>query len=305
MFVIGLSSQTLVSSEVGKPRINRTILAVVIIAIVVGAVVAVVATALFFGQSLSFTTKSIPAYSTSVSSDNNNPSSMTVVDTNGVITITPWPQNNLLINGTATSRGFGTNPDSITYIETNNGGDIVFQAIFPATVFLTSASYTVDINVYTPTTAKFKSVQISTVNGDIHVSSINASNVAFTDTNGAIQASDITSASLTLTDTNGNIDFTCASCAEVTATTTNGALTVNLTSLSSTGSYTMTSTNGNINLKIPATASARITANTTNGSVSSSGLGPQLTNHATVTFGAGTATITLTTTNGSITVTGS
>jgi DUF4097 and DUF4098 domain-containing protein YvlB len=239
-------------------------LAVVIIAIVVGAVVAVLATTLFFGQSLSVTTKSIPPYSTSVSSDSNNPSSMTVVDTNGGITITPWSQNNVLINGTATSRGFGTNPDSITYIETNNGGDIVFQAIFPVAVFLASASYTADINVYTPTTAKFKSVQISTVNGDVHAFSINASNVVLTDTNGAVQASGIASTSLTLTDTNGNIDFTCASCAGIKATSTNGAVTANLGSLSSSGSYTMTSTNGNINLKLPATASARITANTTN-----------------------------------------
>jgi DUF4097 and DUF4098 domain-containing protein YvlB len=282
-------------------------LAIVIIAIAVSAVVAVVATTLFFGQSLSVTTKSIPSYSTPVSSDSNNPSSMTIVDTNGAITITPWSQNNLLINGTATSRGFGTNPDSITYIETNNGGDIVFHAIFPATVFLDSATYTVDINVYTPTTAKFKSVQTSTVNGDIHVFSINASNVVLTDTNGAIQAPSIASTSLTLTDTNGSIDFTCASCTGITATSTNGAVTANLESLSSSGSYTMTSTNGNINLKLPTTASARITANTTNGGVSSSGLNVQVTNHSTVILGTGTvtSTVTLTTTNGSITVTGS
>jgi DUF4097 and DUF4098 domain-containing protein YvlB len=303
LFTISSTLQIPSADRSGKPGFNKTLLVVLIVVIVVGAIVTVVMTALFLGPSLSVTKKNFTPYSTPVSSDSNNPSSLTVVDTNGNIIITPWSQTNLMINGTVTARGFGTNPDAITYIETNTGGDIVFQAIFPETVFLASASYSVDLNVYVPATAHFKSAQVSTVNGNIQVSGINASTVASTNTNGNIQASGITSKSLTLTDTNGNLDFTCTSCASVTATTTNGGVTATLMSLSLTGSYVMTSTNGNVDLKLPATASAKITANTTNGSVSGAG-GIQITNHIPVTLGAGTATVTLTTTNGSVTVTG-
>src|SRR5258707_1453 len=154
MLLIDSATQTPSAGGNRKPGRNRTLLVLLIIVLVVGAAAAIVATALFFDPSLGVTKKSITPYSTSVSSDSNNPSSLTVLDTNGGITVTPWSQNDLMINGTATSRGFGTNPDAITYIETNTGRDIVFQAIFPAAVFLASASYTVDLNVHVPASAQ-------------------------------------------------------------------------------------------------------------------------------------------------------
>ena len=125
-----------------------------------------------------------------------------------------------------------------------------------------------------------------------------------TDTNGAITSSNISATTMTATDTNGSVNLTCTLCGSATVTTTNGSVTIELSTLSLGGSYIVTSTNGNVNLTLPALTSCKITPSTINGSVSASGLGVQLTNHATATIGTGSAIVNLTTTNGSITVTG-
>jgi Putative adhesin len=269
----------------------------------VGAVVTVISASLFLGPSLSVTKKNITPYQSSVS-QGSSPSSLTVSNTNGGVTVSSWSQVYLMVNGTVTARGFGSSVDAITFLESNSSGSIVFQAIFPSSNSFFGASYSVDIHVYTPASAQFNTVQIITVNGEVQVSTINASTLTLTDTNGDITASNISVTSMTATDTNGSVNLTCASCASATVTSTNGSVTVDLSTLSLSGSYILTSTNGNINLSLPALASCKITPNTTNGSVSTSGLGFQLTNHTPATLGTGSAVVTLTTTNGSIVVTG-
>lgn len=288
------------SQASGKTKLLVIILVIVVVAIVIAGV-----TAVLLGPTFSVTKKNFTPYSTPVSQNSNSPSSVTVVDTNGGITITPWGQPYVTINGTVTARGIGASPDTITFIRSNSSGEIVFQAIFPSgSSFFFATSYNVDVNVYIPSSYQFNTVQATTVNGDIHASSVSASTVSLTTTSGQVSASAITTASLTLTATNGGIDFTCNSCNTVVATTTNGAVTANLTSLLGGGSYTITCTNGGIDLKIPlAATNFKITANTTNGSVSSTGLSAQLQNHVTTTFGTGSAVVVATTTNGSVTVT--
>jgi hypothetical protein len=280
------------------------VLVIVILVVVVGAIVAIVAGFLFLGPSLSVTKKNFTPYTTPVSQSSSSPSSMTVSNTNGGVTTSTWSQAYLMINGTVTARGFGSSPDVITFVESNSSGNIVFQAIFPVSSSFFGASYTVDIYVYEPASYQFNTVQIVTVNGDLQISSISATSLTLTDTNGAITASSITATSTTVTDTNGSINLTCASCGSTTVAMTNGAVTMNLSTLSLAGSYVVTTTNGNVNLTLPAVASFKITSNTTNGTISSTGLGVQLTNHTTATFGTGSAVVNLTTTNGSITVTG-
>jgi DUF4097 and DUF4098 domain-containing protein YvlB len=287
-----------------KPGIKTTTLVLIIIAVVVVAVVIAGTVALILGPAFSVTKQNFTPYSTPVSQNSNSPSSLTVVDTNGGVTVTPWSQTYLFINGTITARGIGTNPNAISILPSNQSGEIVFQVMFPTGSFFISTSYTVDINVYTPTSYQFKTAQATTVNGDVKFSKIGASTVSLTTTNGQLTATDITASSLTLTDTSGSIDFTCTSCTTVTATTTNGGVTANLQALALTGSYTLTSTSGSIKLKLPASGSFKITASTTNGAVTSSGLSTQLTNHIQSTFGLGSAVVVATTTNGSITVTG-
>jgi len=288
---------------VKKPGLSQTMLVALILAVVVGTVVAVVAASLFLGPYLSVTTKNFTPYQSSVS-QSSNPSSMTVSNTNGGVTVSSWPEAYLNVNGTVTARGFGSSPDAITFVESNSSGNIVFQAIFPASNFFFGASYSVDIHVYTPASAQFNTVQIVTVNGNLQVSSISTSSLTLTDTNGAITSSNISATTVTATDTNGSVNLTCTLCGSATVTTTNGSVTIELSTLSLDGSYIVTSTNGNVSLTLPVLASCKITPNTTNGTVSSSGLGVQLTNHATATIGPGSATVNLTTTNGSVTVTG-
>ena len=288
-----------------KPGFSRTVLVIVILVVVIGAVVAIVAGSLFLGPSLSVTKKNFTPYTTPVSQSSSNPSSMMVSNTNGGVTTSTWSQAYLMINGTVTARGFGSSPDVITFVESNSSGNIVFQAIFPvSSSFFFGASYTVDIYVYEPASYQFNTVQIVTVNGDLQISSISATSLTLTDTNGAITASSITATSTTITDTNGSINLTCATCGSATVTMTNGGVTMDLSTLSLTGSYVVTTTNGNVNLTLPAVASFKVTPKTTNGTISSSGLGVQLTNHTTATFGTGSAVVNLTTTNGSIIVTG-
>jgi DUF4097 and DUF4098 domain-containing protein YvlB len=293
------------STPAKKPGHSRTMLVIIILIVVVGAIVAVVAASMFLGPSLSVTKKSFTPYQSSASQSSNNPSSMTISNTNGGVTVSSWSQGYVMINGTVTARGFGSSPDAITFVESNSSGNIVFQVIFPSSNFLFGASYSVDIHAYMPVSAKFNNVQIVTVNGDLQVSSISASRLTFTDANGGITASNISATTATATDTNGSINLTCTSCGSATVTTTNGSVTMSLSTLSLGGTYTVTSTNGNVNLTIPTIPSCKITPNTTNGSVSASlGLGVQLTNHVTTTIGTGSAIVNLTTVNGSISVTG-
>jgi hypothetical protein len=298
--------QTSGPGATGKLGSKKTLLVVILVVVIVAAVVIVVATALFLGSSLSVTKKNFTPYSTPPPQSSSPTKELSVVDTNGDVSLTGWSQPYIMINGTITARGIGANTNAITFIETNSSGDIIFQAVFPPTTSFFAASYTVDINAYVPSTPNLTTVVAVTVNGNLQVSNLNApSSAMFTVTNGKLSVSGVTTADLSLTDTNGDIDLTCnSSCGSVTATTTNGSITTTLSSLSPTGSYTLTSTNGSINLKVPMSGSFKITANITNGAVSSSGLAVQLANHVTSTIGAGTAIVTATTTNGSISVTG-
>src|SRR5437016_3489696 len=146
------------STTVKKPSLSRTIIIVIILVVVVGAVVAVVAASLFLGPSLSVIKKNFTPYQSTVSQNNDNPSSMTVSNTNGGVTVSSWSQAYLMINGTVTARGFGATPDAITIVESNSSGNIVFQGIFPASSFFFGASYAVDVHVYTPVSAQFDTV---------------------------------------------------------------------------------------------------------------------------------------------------
>src|SRR3989454_11005212 len=219
------------STTVKKPGLSGTLLVVIILVVVVGAVVAVVAASLFLGPSLSVTKKNFTPYQSSVSQNNNNPSSMTVSNTNGGVSVSSWSQAYLMVNGTVTARGFGSSPDAMTFVESNSSGNIVFQAIFPASNFFFGASYSVDIHVYAPASAQFNTVQIVTVNGNLQVSNISTSSLTLTDTNGAISSSNISATTVTLTDTNGSVNLTCTLCGSATLTTTNGSVTVELSTL--------------------------------------------------------------------------
>lgn len=288
------------STEIDRKRaIDRTLLAIVLIVIIVGEGV-LVATAQMIGPAVSVTSKNFTPYSTPVSQNKTSPPSLDIIDTNGAITVSSWSYPYLVISGTITARGIGANPDSVSFIESNSTGDIIFEPILPpATVFFFT-SYTVDITVYTPHSAQFGVARVVVVNGNIQASKINASTVILLVTNGRLSASDITTSNLMLNDTKGDIGLTCSSsCASVSATATNGAIVANMTSLSLNGPYALGATNGNINLTLSKSSGFGITATAT-GTVSSSGI--TVSNGQPLRYDGGTAVITLTAIEGSISV---
>jgi hypothetical protein len=261
-----IAGSTLQSPGTGpssKPGFKRTTLAVLIVVIIIaGSVV----TALYVVSALSLTTMDFMPYSASVSQNSTNPSSLTVVDPNGGIFVSPTARAYLMITGTVTARGMGAKPNDVNFIESNSSGDIIFQPVIPPSSSFFSTSYTVDITVFIPSSAHLRLIQATTVNGNIEVFGdglVDASIVALIVTNGHISSSGVKTSSLFMADTNGNIGFTCSSsCASVTAIATNGAVQASLTSYS-TGAYTLKTVNGDIDLTLPLSPGFTMTATST------------------------------------------
>ncbi len=285
---------------------NRAILIVVVIAVIlVGAVASIIAASTFYTSN-----KIMPAYTAPISTDDSNPTSMTVSTVSGQITLVSWDQAHVSINSTVTSHGMGTNPDAITFDQSNTGNMIVYRANFPSTMgFFGALGYSVDINIYVPNSANFGTVELGTTNGNVKVTGLNSTSITLSTTHGNIQVSNVESNTLQLSTTNGNVDFTCTStCDKVTASSTNGGVTGTLSEVTVNGTYTMSSTNGNVALKVPSTSSFKLSAHTTNGRITTTGIGfdSQANHDVTTTIGSNPqkTTVTLTTTNGSVTVTG-
>jgi hypothetical protein len=292
----------------GKPRLDRTLFVLIIIAVLVAGSVTILATVLYLGQSTTVT-KNLTPFSTPPPTKNDPSNELLVANIDGNINVAGWSQPEILVNGTITARGLLANPNAVMITESTANGSIGYTANLPSQLPFFSPTYTVDLNVYIPS-GTLGNVDIETYNGNIQAHSFTlpgfSSSVEFRVTNGQLSASNITSSEIAMTNTNGNVDFTCAATCPYSfvANTTNGGITATLPNLNYTGTYQMTTVNGGINLTVPATGSYKITVNTTIGSVSSSGLPVQLTNHVTSTIGAGTAIVTARTTNGSISVAG-
>src|SRR3989442_14076656 len=97
---------------VKKPGLSQTMLVVIILAVVVGAVVVVVAASLFLGPSLSVATKNFTPYQSSVS-QSSNPSSMTVSNTNGGVTVSSLSPGSPKSNRAVEGQGFGSSSHAI------------------------------------------------------------------------------------------------------------------------------------------------------------------------------------------------
>ena len=289
-------------SSTTRPTAKIALIVVIVVAVVVtGTLLSLLAVSTFVTDS-----KTVPSYAASISQDPINPTSMTVHNVNGRVLLTTWSQSSVMINGTITARGYGTSADRITFDRSTSSGMISFTVVYP-TMMGAFGDYTVDLNVYIPSAANLGTVQVTTTNGDIKTSGLNATVTTLTTTNGAIVASNIDTDSLTLSSTNGNVEFNCtSSCNNVKATTTNGGVTGTLSSVSDTGNYELTTTNGSVKLTVPKTSSFELSAQTTNGNISTTGLGlnVQTSKSLVATVGHGGPSVHLTTTNGSINIDG-
>lgn len=207
----------------------------------------------------------------------------------GLITIVPWSQPTVLINGTVTARGLGSSLSVVKITNSSNNGNIIFQAAFPVNPgFFFSQSYNVKINVFIPSTIRFNYVRISNVNGGVRINNLN-------------------STSLNLTTTNGAASVDCVYCLNMTASSTNGSISAKFEAPLTAGSFNLTSTNANVDFSVPSSSSFKVTATAVTGSIQVYGwtiVTPATQNSLSHTFGAGGASVSLKSVNGQITITG-
>jgi hypothetical protein len=268
--------------ESGKTKLNRWTLAIVIIGIlIVGVLFSLIyySTAIVSTKTFTYTP---PAGSYS---------SLSISDVDGLVTVLPWSQSSILINGTLTARGLGSSLSTISLSNSTSNGDLIFKAMFPTSGgILFSQTFTAFINVYVPSTTRFNSVQVTNVNGGVQIDSINSTGV-------------------TVTTVNGNVSIDCVYCVNATALSTNGNVTGTFARLASNGLYNLTATNDNVNFTAPASSSFQLSATVTNGSIYCYMTGcPNMTaaNERTLTqkFDGGSATVNLDSLNGQITIMG-
>jgi len=175
--------------------------------------------------------------------------SLSISDVDGLVTITPWSQPSILVNGTLTAKGWGSSLSTIVLTNSTSNGELFLQAKFPTSSgILFSQTFTAAINVYVPSTIRFDSIRVTNVNGGIQIAGINSTNIA-------------------TTTINGNISVDCVYCANATATSTNGNVTGTFAVLVDRGNYALTATNDNINFTAPNSSSFQLNATVLNGSV--------------------------------------
>ena len=217
-------------------------------------------------------------------------SSLFISDVDGLVTIVPWSQPSILINGTLTAKGLGSSLSTISLTNSTSGGSLSFKASFPTSAgILFSQTFTAKINVYIPSATRFATIQVANVNGGVQINDLNSTGV-------------------NVTTVNGNITVNCVYCAQMTAESTNGNVTGNFAILAGGGSYNLTATNDNINFTAPNSSSFQVTATVLNGSVYCHMTGcPNIQapgKSLKQTFGTGNASVSLDSVNGQITLTG-
>lgn len=217
--------------------------------------------------------------------------SILVTDIDGPVTITTWPQDWYLINGTLTAKGLGSSLSTFKLSNSTDNGVLSFYASFPVNPgFFFSQSYTAAINVYVPVSMRFDSIHVSNANGKIQIYNLNATTVDLNTVNGAVS-------------------LECAYCLNATVESADGAISVRALNPLTQGNYNLTSTNSSVALTVPNSSSFKLTARVENGTVGSiqvlNLLGATSSEkYLSQTFGSGGATVNMSSVDGQITVTG-
>ncbi len=275
-------TSTIGPPEPGKTTLNRWTLAIVIIGfIIVGALFSLI---YFSNTQVSSKTFS---YSPPPDADGTY-SALSISDVNGLVTVVPWLRPNVLINGTVIARGLGSSLSTVNLSNSSSNGDVAFHAMFPANAGFFSQSYSVNVNVFVPSTIRFTSVQVSNVNGGVRIENLNSTTVDLKTMNGAVSVR-------------------CVYCLNVTAASTNGNITATFATLVDRGTYNLTATNANMSFTVSSSASFRLSASVLNGFIQVSGFPDIITTNQTSlnhTFGTDGASVNIKTVNGQITITG-
>jgi hypothetical protein len=266
----------------GKTKLNRWTIAIVIIGILI---VGILFSLIYYSTAL------VSSRTFSYSPPEGSYNSLSISDVDGLVTVLPWSQSSILINGTLNAMGLGSSLSSITLSNSTGNGDLSFKATFPASGgFLFSQTFTAFINVYVPSTTRFNSVQVTNVNGGVQINNVNSTMVE-------------------VTTVNGNVSVDCVYCVNATALSTNGNVTGTFASLANNGLYNLTATNDNVNFTAPASSSFQLSATVTNGSIYCYMTGCPNTTVAsertlTQKFNGGNSTVNLDSLNGEITIMG-
>jgi DUF4097 and DUF4098 domain-containing protein YvlB len=269
-----------------KTSFNRWIIGIVILVIVVMGILF----GLIYQSTAVVSTKNF-SYSTSANQPSNY-YTLEVTNINGAVTLTSWPLDSFLINGTITAKGLGSSPTQVRFVNSSANGNIIFQAISPNNAaFLIAQTYSVRINVFIPSS--------------VHISKLVVDNV-----NGLVQANALNVTGASLSSENGNINFSCLNCGDggLYAHTTNGNVAGTFSTEIIGGNYTLATQNGNVQVTVPSASSFKLTASLVNGNIQTTNLvlssqtntGSQVT----ATVGTGAADVRLSTVNGQITITG-
>ncbi|OLB45862.1 MAG: hypothetical protein AUG17_03850 [Crenarchaeota archaeon 13_1_20CM_2_53_14] len=276
-------TSTIGPPEPGKTTLNRWTLAIVIVGfIIVGALFS-----LIYFSTAQVSSKTF-SYSPPPDADGTY-GALSISDVNGLVTVVPWLRPNVLINGTVIARGLGSSLSTVNLSNSSSNGDVAFHAMFPANAgFFFSQSYSVNVNVFVPSSTRFTSVQVSNVNGGVRIENLNSTTVDLKTVNGAVSVG-------------------CMYCLNVTATSTNGNITAKFATLVDQGSYNLTATNANMAFTVSSSASFRLSASVLNGFIQVSGFPDIITTNQTSlnhTFGTDGASVNIKTVNGQITITG-
>jgi len=171
---------------------------------------------------------------------------------------------------------------------------------------------TMDGNIGLSTSSKFpmSSIQLSSTNGDIYLSSFNSYSIKTSTTNGNSNLQNLISGQISVSSTNGKIEFTNIQLLNVTnpsisGSTTNGNVYSSQIEVANSSQIDFTSTNGNIDTQLNH-FSGNFDAQTTNGPATVNGQNINYStnnwNHKQGTVGTGMSTCDLKTTNGGITL---
>jgi DUF4097 and DUF4098 domain-containing protein YvlB len=200
--------------------------------------------------------------------------SLQISNVNGLVTLSTWSGNQVLVNGTIVPTGVGATPDQVNLLLANSNGAITINVIYPAPT--SDRGYTLDLGVFLPAASNITTLGVSLTSGRVQMSDLQVS--------------------------------------QLNIYTASGSVSARLHTITPTGSYTFSTDTGSINLDVPTTRGFQLTATTYFGRVWGSLDNCQVQSSAWNTFlqvgrivtascgGSGASTFNASTHNGDITI---
>jgi len=186
--------------------------------------------------------------------------SVSISGVSGELKAYPWSQPGILINGTIAVTGSGASPVQVTLQQQVYPGTISFQPVLPNAQLSQGRTYTVDTNLYFPSTLNFSSFNLDTTTGNIQVTGVTASAISIRTTSGDIIANNLAASDIQLGSINGAVRTTNVTASTLSASSTEGTVQVELSSVKQGASYSGSSVHGTVDFYVPSASSFKLTA---------------------------------------------